>query len=215
MRLLPQAPRKVHRGLTELCELCFIRTFPCWSIPGCGWWDFLPFCLMKVARKLPSARKHFPLSSPCRVFQQSKRSGSTEQAWGALLISFSKEKNPAKQYGELMKYNRCFPGKLQNLGEFPAFQSWAGYIGLVCISMFLNALSVWPFLQHPIMPQPIQNATSIEILQARLRIKKCYSWAIPVFCRWQGKKRMDNSIFTPFCSLVLVLAGCDVQQAQG
>lgn len=176
---------------------------------------FPAFLSHEGSTETPSARKHFPLCSLCRVFQQSKRSGSTEQAWGALLISFSKEKNPTKQCGELMKYNRCFPGKLQNLGEFPAFQSWAGYIALVCISMFLNALSVWPFLQHPIMPQPIQNATSIEILQARLRIKKCYSWAIPVFRRWQGKKRMDNSIFTPFCFLVLVLAGCDVQQAQG
>lgn len=52
MRLLPQAQWKVHRGLTELCELCFIRTFPSQIIPGCGWWDFLPFCLAKVARKL-------------------------------------------------------------------------------------------------------------------------------------------------------------------
>lgn len=54
------------------------------------------------------------------------------------------------------------------LGEFPAFQSWVGYKAVIYIPTFFNALSIWPFLQHLIMPQPIQNPISTEIFQAKL-----------------------------------------------
>lgn len=82
MWLLPRAQGKVHRGLTELCELSFIRTFPSRSIPGCGWWDFLPFCLMKVARKL-QVQGNTSRFAPVKGFSAEWRIWRYRGAWGA------------------------------------------------------------------------------------------------------------------------------------
>lgn len=56
------------------------------------------------------------------------------------------------------------------------------------------------------MPQPVQNAISIEIFQTKLGIGKCYGWAFPVL-PWLSKKRMDNSVICSSFGLILAALG--------
>lgn len=84
MRTLKQAWWKVHRGLAERCQLCFIRTFPCRSSSWVWLMGFPAFLSCEGSTEGPSARKRFLLHSCVRFFGRVRDLPAQSFPWGVL-----------------------------------------------------------------------------------------------------------------------------------